>query len=60
MRQAGQSSAETGNRIFTVYCQVRKKNRDNKTPLELFIAGVRCWEAGLRQSIIELPNGTRP
>ena len=28
---------------------VSEKSRDNKTPLELFIADVRGWEAGLRR-----------
>ncbi len=28
---------------------VLKNSRGNKTPLELFLAGVRGWEAGLRR-----------
>jgi hypothetical protein len=27
-----------------------RNNRDDKTPLELFLAGVRGWEAGLRRT----------
>ena len=30
-----------------------KNSRDNKTPLELFLAGVRGWEAGLRRRVVE-------
>jgi hypothetical protein len=37
-----------------------ENSRGNKTAIELFIAGIRRWEAGLRRSIVELPNGTRP
>jgi hypothetical protein len=27
----------------------RKDSRDDKTPLELFVVGVRGWETGLRR-----------
>jgi hypothetical protein len=56
----------------TLVCEMRKSfdvlaegllsenSRDNRTAIELFIVGIRGWEAGLRASIVELPNGTRP
>jgi hypothetical protein len=28
-----------------------KKDRGDKTPLELFLAGVRSWEGGLRRQM---------
>jgi hypothetical protein len=28
-----------------------EKNRDDKKPLELFLAGVQSWEAGLRRKL---------
>jgi len=39
---------------------ISKNSRGDKTAIELFIAGIHGWEAGLRRSIVELPNGTRP
>jgi hypothetical protein len=36
-----------------------KKSRGDWTPLELFVAGVRCWEAGLRWTFICGPRGNR-
>jgi hypothetical protein len=39
---------------------VSEKSRGDKTAIELFLIGVQGWEAGLRRSIVELPNGTRP
>ena len=30
---------------------VSKNSRDNKTAIELFIAGVRAWEAGIRRRL---------
>jgi hypothetical protein len=31
---------------------VSKNSRGGKTPLELFLAGVRDWEAGLRRFVV--------
>ncbi len=36
---------------------VTKDNRGDKTPLELFLAGVRGWEAGLRRLFPEKSDG---
>jgi hypothetical protein len=31
---------------------VSEKSRGDWTPLELFVTGVRCWEAGLRRILL--------
>jgi hypothetical protein len=38
-------AAESNNELF------QKKSRDNKTPLELFVAGVQGWEARLLRQL---------
>lgn len=45
--QVGWSQASDG---WPVYCRgvSAHVSRDNKTAIELFIAGIRGWEAGLR------------
>jgi hypothetical protein len=39
---------------------ISKNNRGDWTPLELFLAGVRSWEAGIRRFFVGLPDGERP
>jgi len=34
----------------------RKSSRGDKTPLELFVAGVQNWDAGLRRILARDPN----
>jgi hypothetical protein len=40
---------------FDVFAEglVSEKSRDDKTAIELFIAGVQGWEAGLRRRLDE-------
>jgi hypothetical protein len=35
----------------------QEKSRDNKTAIELFVAGVRGWEAGLRRFLAPSADG---
>ena len=55
-RTLGDVSLELVKRkLFDVFAERLnlKNSRDNKTPLELFLAGVRGWEAGLRRRVVE-------
>jgi len=38
----------------------KKSNRGDRTAIELFLAGVRGWEAGLCRVIVGLSGGKRP
>ncbi len=33
-----------------------EKSRGDRTPLELFLAGIRGWEAGLQRLFVRLPD----
>jgi len=37
-----------------------RSSRGDKTAIELFVAGIRGWEAGIRRFMVELPDGKRP
>jgi len=49
-------------KLFDVLAEglLSENSRGDRTPLELFLFGVRGWEAGSRRILVEEPNGDRP